>query len=82
VAVFKFVALLIVFSSGVACAAEVPHQCLAAPVSSDQVIVQGDYGGRRLAFTVTIDGKTLPGFDTPSGVKQAAADDKTCPLTS
>ena len=80
-AVFKSVAALILLSSGVVHAAEQPRQCLPTPVSSQQVIVQGEYGGRRLDFTVTIDGKTAPGFDAPS-VKQAEAEDKTCPLTS
>ena len=42
----------------------------------------GEYHGQGFAFTVTMDGHAVPGFDAPPKEKQAAAKDKACPLTS
>lgn len=79
---FKFVAAFLVICSGAASAAEVPQKCVLAPASTQQVSAMGEYHGQSFAFTVTIDGHAVPGFDAPSDEKRAEARDKACPLTS
>jgi hypothetical protein len=80
--VFKFVVAFIVICSGAAKAVEVPQKCLPAPASTQQVAAMGEYLGQSFAFTVTMDGHAVPGFDAPPEEKQAEARDKACPLTS
>jgi hypothetical protein len=80
--VFKFLAAFLLICSGAADAAEVSQECLPAPASTQQASAMGDYHGQSFAFTVTMDGQAVPGFDGPPEEKQAAAKDKACPLTS
>jgi opacity protein-like surface antigen len=80
--VFKFVAAFMVICSGTASAAEVAQECLPTPASTQQVSAMGEYHGQGFAFTVTVDGHAVPGFDAPPKDKRAAAKDKPCPLTS
>ena len=79
---FKFVAAFLVICSGAASAAEVSQECLPAPASTQQASAMGEYQGHGFAFTVTMDGHAVPGFDAPPKEKQAAAKDKACPFTS
>ena len=79
---FKFIIAFMVICSGAASAAEVPQKCLPAPASTQQASAMGEYHGESFAFTVTMDGHAVPGFDAPPEEKQAAARDKACPLTS
>ena len=78
----KFFAAFLVICSGAASAAEVPQECLPAPASTQQVSAMGEYLGQSFAFTVTMDGHAMPGFDAPPEEKQAEARDQACPLTS
>jgi hypothetical protein len=80
--VFKFVAVFLVICSGAAGAAQVSPECLPAPATTQQASAMGEYHGQGFAFTVTMDGHAVPGFDAPPKEKQAAAKDKACPLTS
>ena len=79
---FKFFVAFLVICSGAASAVEVPQECLPAPASTQQASAMGEYHGQGFAFTVTMDGHAVPGFDAPPEEKQAAAKDTACPLTS
>ena len=79
---FKYFVAFLVICSGAASAAEVSQECLPTPASTQQVSAMGEYHGQGFAFTVTMDGQAVPGFDAPPEEKQAATKDKPCPLTS